>query len=334
MRSFRMAALGASLLVLLVSACAPGGGSESPGAESPATESPPAATAAAGGATLASTLRFGGPPECPERPFCLIGLQETYGLEFAEFVPLDAGGPLTVEALSNGEVEVALLFSSDPSIQANDFVELEDDRNLQVADNLLPVIRTEVLDEAPEVEEILNEVSAALTQEELIGLNGRVAVDGDDPADVAAEWIEEQGFLGEAGDAGAGVEVIVGSANFYEQEILGEVYAQVLEGNGFSVERAFQLGSREIVFPAIESAEVDLIAEYAATALEFANEGAGEATPDAAETTELLRERIADRGLTALEPAPATDQNAIVVTRETADQYGLSTISDLAQPAP
>ena len=324
MRTSRMVALGALMLALILGACTTGEGDQSPSTSAPAD----------GGATLASTLRFGGPPECPDRPFCLIGLQETYGLEFAEFVPLDAGGPITVEALANGEVEVGLLFSSDPSIQANDFVELEDDMGLQNADNLIPVIRTEVLEASPGIEDLLNELSAAITQEELIALNTRVAVDEDAPADVAGEWLADQGFDQGDESIGAGASVVVGSTNFYEQEILGELYAGILEANGFEVERRFQLGAREVVFPALESGELDLIAEYAATALEFVNDGAGEATSDAAETAELLSERVAERGLTALEPSPATDQNAIVVTRETADQYGLSAISDLAQPAP
>lgn len=323
MRPFRMVAPGALMLALILGACTTGEGDQSPSATEGGTS-----------ATLASTLRFGGPPECPDRPFCLVGLQETYGLEFAEFVPLDAGGPITVEALANGEVEVGLLFSSDPSIQANDFVELEDDMGLQNADNLIPVIRTEVLEASPGIEDLLNELSAAITQEELIALNSRVAVDEDAPADVAAEWLADQGFDQGDESIGGGAAVVVGSTNFYEQEILGELYAGILEANGFEVERRFQLGAREVVFPALESGELDLIAEYAATALEFVNEGAGEATPDAAETAQLLSERVADRGLTALEPAPATDQNAIVVTRETADQYGLSAISDLAQAAP
>lgn len=323
MRPFRMVAPGALLLALVLGACTTGEGDQSP-----------TATEAGTGATLASTMRFGGPPECPDRPFCLIGLQETYGLEFAEFVPLDAGGPITVEALANGEVEVGLLFSSDPSIQANDFVELEDDMGLQNADNLIPVIRTEVLEASPGIEDLLNELSAAITQEELIALNTRVAVDEDAPADVAGEWLADQGFDQGDESIGAGASVVVGSTNFYEQEILGELYAGILEANGFEVERRFQLGAREVVFPALESGELDLIAEYAATALEFVNDGAGEATSDAAETAELLTERVAERGLTALEPSPATDQNAIVVTRETADQHGLSAISDLAQPAP
>jgi glycine betaine/choline ABC-type transport system substrate-binding protein len=323
MRPFRMVAPGALLLALVLGACTTGEGDQSP-----------TATEAGTSATLASTMRFGGPPECPDRPFCLIGLRETYGLEFAEFVPLDAGGPITVEALANGEVEVGLLFSSDPSIGANDFVELEDDMALQNADNLIPVIRTEVLEASPGIEDLLNELSAAITQEELIALNTRVAVDEDAPADVAAEWLADQGFDQGDESIGAGASVVVGSTNFYEQEILGELYAGILEANGFEVERRFQLGAREVVFPALEAGELDLIAEYASTALEFVNDGAGEATSDVAETAELLSERVAERGLTALEPSPATDQNAIVVTRETADQYGLSAISDLAQPAP
>lgn len=323
MRPFRMVAPGALLLALILGACTTGEGEQSTSPTEGDTS-----------ATLASTLRFGGPPECPERPFCLIGLQETYGLEFAEFVPLDVGGPITVEAVANGEVEVGLLFSSDPSIQANDFVELEDDQGLQRADNLIPVIRTEVLDASPGIEDLLNELSAALTQEELLALNTRVAVDEDAPGDVAADWLADQGFDQGDDSIGAGASIVVGSTNFYEQEILAELYAGVLEANGFTVDRRFQLGAREVVFPALESGEVDLIAEYAATALEFVNEGAGEATADAAETAGILNERIAERGLTALEPAPATDQNAIVVTRETADQYGLAAISDLAQPAP
>jgi glycine betaine/choline ABC-type transport system substrate-binding protein len=311
MRSIRRAALGATLLALIVGACTSGGG---------------------GGSTLASNLILGGPPECPQRPFCAVGLEETYGLTFKEFKPLDAGGPITVEAIKNGQVDVGLLFTSDPAIAVNDFVLLEDDKGLQLADNLVPVLRQEILDATPEVADLLDALSAELTQEALTDLNKQVTVDQSDPADAARAWL---GTLGLAtGSAGSGKEVTVGSTNFYEQEILGELYAQVLEANGFTVERKFQLGNREIVFPALESGEIDLLAEYAATALEFVNSGAGEATTDAAATTATLRERLAPKGLTALEAAPATDQNGFVVTKATADEYGISKLSDLAKPAP
>jgi osmoprotectant transport system substrate-binding protein len=333
MRSIRRAALGATLLALLVGACTSGGSSPTPAATpAPATPAPSESAPATAGPSLASTLVLGGPPECPARPFCAIGLEKTYGLTFKEFKPLDAGGPITVEAVRNGQVDIGLLFTSDPAIAANGFVLLEDDKQLQLADNLVPVLRRAVLDATPAIGDILNGWMARLTQEALTGLNKQVSVDQDDPADVVKAWLETNGLA--AGSAGAGITVKVGSTNFYEQEILGELFAQVLEANGFTVERRFQLGNREIVFPALEAGEIDILAEYAATALEFVNAGAGEASTDPAATVAKLAERLGPLGLTALDPAPATDQNGFVVTRETAAKYGISKLSDLANPAP
>ena len=82
---------------------------------------------------------LGRPPECPTRPFCLVGLEQTYGLSFKEFVPLDAGGPLTRSALDHGVIDVAVLFSTDPAI--DEVVELADDRGLQPAENVTPLVR-------------------------------------------------------------------------------------------------------------------------------------------------------------------------------------------------
>jgi glycine betaine/choline ABC-type transport system substrate-binding protein len=280
---------------------------------------------------VAGGLVLGGPPECPERPFCLLGLQETYGLEFMEFVPLDAGGPLTVEALLSDRIQVGLLFTSDPAIVTNGFVLLEDDQQLQLADNIVPVLRQEVLDANVGVADVLNAVMEALTQEELTKLNAAVTVEQKSTADVARDWIAGQGFPTDGGFSG---QVTVGSTNFYEQEVLGEIFAQVLEANGLSVERKIQLGNREIVFPALESGEIDILAEYAATALEFVNGGAGEATTDPAVTTAALRAALEPKALVALDFAEATDQNGFVVTKATADRYGLAKISDLGAPAP
>ena len=330
MRNLRTAALGATLLALVVGACTSGGSSPTPAASAPAPSQ--SAASSPTGATLATTLVLGGPPECPQRPFCAIGLEKTYGLTFKEFKPLDAGGPITVTAVQNGNVDVGLLFTSDPAIAANGFVLLQDDKQLQLADNLVPVVRQSVLDATPAIADILNPWMAALDQASLTDLNKLVSVDQKDPKDVVKAWLDAKGLT--TGTAGTGKTVKVGSTNFYEQEILGELFAQVLEANGFTVERKFQLGNREIVFPALESGEIDILAEYAATALEYVNGGAGEATTDPAATVAKLKERLAAKGLTALDPAPATDQNGFVVTKATADKYGLTTLSDLAKPAP
>ena len=313
MRKIRSAALGATLLALLAAACTSGGGGNA--------------------TTIAGTLVLGGPPECPQRPFCAKGLTDTYGISFKEFKPLDAGGPITVEAVKGGDVDVGLLFTSDPAIAANGFVLLEDDKHLQLADNLVPVVRQEFLDASPGLADLLNGIMAKLSQAELTNLNKSVTVDGQDPDAAAQAWLTANGFLPGAGGSGKG-KVVVGSTNFYEQEILGELFAQTLAANGYEVEKKFQLGNREIVFPALESGEIDVLAEYAATALEFVNEGAGEASTDPQATADKLAARLKDRGIAVLDFAAATDQNGFVVTKATADKYGLTKISDLAKPAP
>ncbi len=135
-------------------------------------------------------LILGGPPECPERDFCQKGLEDVYGLSFAEFKPLDAGGPLTVAALEGDEIQVAILFTSDGVIAAKGFVLLEDDKGLQPAENVTPVIRQEIVDAyGDDLKSALNSVSAALTTSALSEMNRQVGIDGDDPEQVAADWI-------------------------------------------------------------------------------------------------------------------------------------------------
>jgi osmoprotectant transport system substrate-binding protein len=145
-------------------------------------------------ADLAPDLRFGGPPGCPDRPYCLAGLEDTYDLRFEEFLPLDVGGPLTHQALAGGHVDVALLFTTDPLLVGGDIVELADDRNLQPAENVTPVVRREVVDRfGDRLVAAVDAVSARLTTGELQVLNGRVA-EGDPPAEVAADWLDAEGL--------------------------------------------------------------------------------------------------------------------------------------------
>jgi osmoprotectant transport system substrate-binding protein len=138
-------------------------------------------------AGAASQLTFGGPPECPQRPFCLQGLRDTYGILFYDFTPLDAGGPQTVAALTSNEVQIGLLFSTDPSIRANGFVPLIDDKHLQDAENITPMIRTEKLND--EVRRLLDGVSAKLATKNVTTLVGEVVLSGEDVASVAKAFL-------------------------------------------------------------------------------------------------------------------------------------------------
>jgi osmoprotectant transport system substrate-binding protein len=146
---------------------------------------------------VADQLVLGAPPECPEREHCLIGLEVVYGItEFAEFRPLEIGA-ITSEALRAGEIDVALLFTTDGFIAANDFVLLEDDGGLQPAENIIPAIRTEIVEAyGDEFVSFVNSISEQITTEELTALNARVQIDQEDAATVATDWLTENGFLG------------------------------------------------------------------------------------------------------------------------------------------
>jgi len=147
-------------------------------------------------APVAKDMILGGPPECPQRPFCQLGLKNVYGLTFKDFKPLDAGGPLTVAALEGKQIDVGLLFTSDPSIVAKNFVLLDDDKHLQLADNIAPVVRKDLISKDDgTLKKLLNSISAKLTQAELNDMNKQVAVDKKDNKDVAAAWLKKQGLI-------------------------------------------------------------------------------------------------------------------------------------------
>ena len=240
-----------------------------------------------------------------------------------EFVPLDAGGPNTKAALEKGDIDIALLFSSDGAIAKNGWVALEDDEDLQPVDNFIPAVRTEVV--TPEITEVLDAVSAALTVEDMQELVAAVSIDGENPADVAAGFLEDSVDLPDAAVTG---DVVVGSANFAESEITAELYAQALEASGASVEKKLSFGARDAYLPALQSGELDIVPEFVGTLAYYFDPNA-DVSADLEASLEVARGLAEAEGVTLLEPAPADSVNTFVVTQETADEYGLSTVSDL-----
>jgi osmoprotectant transport system substrate-binding protein len=145
-------------------------------------------------AAAAPRLTFGGPPECPSRPLCLLGLQRLYGVRFKDLVRLDAGGPVTRQALRDGHVDVALLFTTDPAIGRGGLVELVDDLGLQPAENVTPLVRTEVVDRwGPALVRLIDNVSGHLTTDVLRSLNAQAGA-GPDLAVVASRWLKSEGM--------------------------------------------------------------------------------------------------------------------------------------------
>ncbi len=137
----------------------------------------------------AKDLVLGGPPEWKTRINGVAGLKSVYNLDFKEFSALDAGGPLTLNALLSGQVQVADLFSTDPAIAANNLVALEDNKNLFLSENIVPVINQKKASDT--VKTVLDKVSAALTTDDLIQMNGRTAK-FEDMGQIAQDWLKSK----------------------------------------------------------------------------------------------------------------------------------------------
>jgi osmoprotectant transport system substrate-binding protein len=140
----------------------------------------------------ANTLTVGGPPEWKTRDTGIPGFKKIYGLEFKAFRPLDAGGPLTLAALKNGQIDAGDLFTTDPSIAANDLVALEDPKNMYAAQNVVPLITKSKSN--PTIESALNAVSAKLDTAALSDLLKQVVVDKKDADTVAKDFLTKNGL--------------------------------------------------------------------------------------------------------------------------------------------
>ena len=143
---------------------------------------------------VAADLTFGGPPECSERPLCLLGLQDRYGLQFRAFVPFDSRSA-TAESLLAGSVDVGMLETVDAYLADGRLVLLADDRALQPPENVVPVVRDDVLDEyGSTLVNTVDAVTATLTTDALVELDRQAVLDQRPLKAVARDWLEEHGL--------------------------------------------------------------------------------------------------------------------------------------------
>ena len=140
----------------------------------------------------AKDLTLGGPPEWKTRPTGVPGLKKVYNLDFKAFRPLDAGGPLSVQALKNGQVDAVNLFTTDPFIADNGFVILDDPKSLFAAQNVVPLITKSKV--TPTITASLNAISAKLDTATLGQLVKEVVIDKKDAAVVAKEFLAKNGL--------------------------------------------------------------------------------------------------------------------------------------------
>jgi osmoprotectant transport system substrate-binding protein len=240
------------------------------------------------------------------------------------FTALDAGGPTTKAALDKGDIDVALLFSSDGAIAKNSWVALDDDKKLQPVDNFVPAVLKAKA--TSDVAKVLDSVNAKLSKAEVQKAVAAVSIDGQNPEDVAAKFLTDNSLP--ASGATASGSFVVGSANFAESEFAAQLYGQALKKAGATVSFKLDFGAREAYIPALESGQLDLVPEFVGTLDTFLG---GTATNDLSKTLAQAKTEAEANGFTLTTPAEADSVNTFVVTKATADKYSLKTISDLAK---
>ena len=138
-------------------------------------------------------LTLYGTPECRQRPDCLLGLQEVYGLDFKKFVPVAID--LRHEVLTSGQADLSIVFTTDPQIKREGFVLLEDDKGMFPPYNSTFIVRQEIAEEAdPILAKVVAQVQKGLTDEVMQELNARVDLDKKTPEEVATEYLQESGL--------------------------------------------------------------------------------------------------------------------------------------------
>ncbi|MFT3942845.1 MAG: ABC transporter substrate-binding protein [Ancrocorticia sp.] len=149
--------------------------------------------------TIADLAKVEGPrilgasSEAESRPNGPKGLKEFYGID-AGFTPIeDSGGPLTVKALNDGDIQFAIIYTADPSIKKNNLISLEDPEGLFLASHVVPLAGENVSDEAAA---LINEVSAAMTPDELVSLNARSVEEQLSASQIAKDWLADKNFAG------------------------------------------------------------------------------------------------------------------------------------------
>ena len=159
--------------------------------------------------------------------------------------------------------------------------------------------------------------------------------DDDDDGGGGTPTQEESAGSGiQSDEANSGTTITVGSKNFTEQKVLGEIYAQAFEAAGYTVEKQLNLGDEKTALKALESGDIDAYPEYTGTALlSFFGVAADKLPKDEGAAYDQAREGFAEKNLTAFEPTPFTSSNEVAVTKETAEENSLTTISDLESVA-
>ena len=144
---------------------------------------------------LGQPITLAGAPDCKGQKDCEAGLENVYGIDIEKILPLGFGTPQTVDSAASGESQLAEVGTTQGDLDESGLVILEDDQGIQAAENLIPAINTDFLNDHPDVADVLNPLADVLTTEDLADLNGKVALDREKPEDVATQYLQDKGLL-------------------------------------------------------------------------------------------------------------------------------------------
>ncbi|MEU2350727.1 glycine betaine ABC transporter substrate-binding protein [Modestobacter sp. NPDC013298] len=215
-------------------------------------------------------------------------------------------------------------------VKGDQLVVLQDDKNLQNADNVLPAVNGAAASGNPALISTLDKVSAVLTTDDLVQMNADVDVQRKNAADVAADYVKSKKL--DSGQSGGSGKVVVGGSNFTESTVLANVFADTLKAAGFDAS-VQTVGNRELYLQALESGEIQVVPEYLSTLTEFldGDDNRQVASGDVDKTFAALTPLAQSKGLAVGTPSKAADQNAFAVTKAFADKVGVTTLSELGQ---
>jgi osmoprotectant transport system substrate-binding protein len=275
-----------------------------------------------------ATICVGG--EFSTRPDGLPGLEKAYGFAFRpENVTAVDEDALVFTQVDSGACTFGSIAATDGRVGALGLTVLKDDKGFFPPYNGSLNVRTEVLDRSPGIRELFARITPVLDDETMVSLNRQVDVDGREPDDVARRWLDDHRDLVPRVDL-AGQTFTVGSKEFTEQLVLGQMTKIVLEGAGATVNDEIGLVGSETVRAALTSGRIDLYWEYLGTGwVNYLKHT--EAIPDPKAQYEAVRDADRPNGITWLEPTPFNDTYAITMTDERSAELNVKSISDIGR---
>lgn len=144
---------------------------------------------------LGQPITLAAAPDCQGRDDCQAGLENVYHIDITKILPLGFGTPQTIDSVTSGESQLGLVATTQADLDQSGLVILEDDKGIQPAQNLIPAVNTQFLNDHPDVADVLNELAPVLTTDDLRAMNGKVSIDREKPEDVASQYLQEKGLL-------------------------------------------------------------------------------------------------------------------------------------------